>query len=294
MDHVLGSHTPNTGRTVWNANDDLLETNLDSLSADLDAEASARAAADTTLSGNITTVQGNLDAHKTSDDHDSRYLSTGYLSSIVRTLTDQLVDGIKTFVKDIIIKKETAAILFKNSSDRPIGSLISGVDANNMSRIGISTYSPDGSQVRTLAVIADDDAVGVQFPFSDVYAKFKKLATEEYVQSRVRSGSAYLSGQTANLSNGDSGYAVVGSLEQIFSIPPGMRITRINAAASGGIIKTADIACNVSAQAVKVYVITTTNLATFEIRDVSGTTLFSGTGAKQISGTIAVTLTVSV
>src|SRR3972149_5881045 len=160
---VLTTHTPNAGRGIWNTNDDLLE----------DA---------------INTTASNLTTHKSSADHDGRYYTEGetdaLLAATVKLTGAQTVAGVKTLTDDPIVKKASPAIELQHS------------DASKLVRLG-GAYTPE-TQLQLQAWVAGawrtllnylEGSGYVDFPNDDLYTKTKKVATEEYVQARLRSGS---------------------------------------------------------------------------------------------------------
>jgi hypothetical protein len=291
---TVGNVTPRSGRDTWNANDVGIANVANA------AEATANA-----VTTNLNThkasgdhdsryyTEGEVDnkfaVHNASADHDGRYYTEGESDARYTQLTgDQSVDGVKTFVKKVVTKGFEYECLDTNGS--PLARVRAGA-ITGTPFIKLEVYE-NGSYVPFLQCISEAGTVDIDRP---VVVNGERLATEQYVVERVRSGSAYLHGQTANLSNGSGGYVLDGGTEKSFALPSGTRIQRISAWSPSGIIRLAEIDCDVSAELFKVYVQTTSNLTTIEIRDVvSGATLFSGTAGKQQSGIIAVTLTISI
>jgi hypothetical protein len=267
---VLTTHTPNAGRAIWNANDDLLE----------DA---------------ITTDAANLVTHKASADHDGRYYTEGeadtLLAATVKLTGAQTVAGVKTFTDDPIVKKVSPSIELQHS------------DASKLVRLG-GVYTPE-TQLQLQAWVAGawrtllnylEGSGYVDFPNDDLYSKSKKLATEEYVQARLRSGSRVLTGQTASLALGaGAAYTQINGVDQLLAVPVGTEITWVNAYSEGGAIKTIGSAVNVANEpAIKIRVTASANsgaTAIVSIHRVNGDSLASVQGGQGMNGIFAVSLT---
>ena len=123
-----------------------------------------------------------LTTHKSSGDHDARYLSAAYLTGLIRTTLDQTVDGIKKFLKNIRIGGgDTPAVELYDFNDVLMGKFRGSkyVEAN---QIAISIQ--DGGALKDVMVAVEGQSA-VNFPNHDVQAKGNRLATESYVNSSV-------------------------------------------------------------------------------------------------------------
>ncbi len=178
---VLSTDTPNEGRDKWNTND--------------------------------TELEAALETHKESGDHDGQYYTKLEINDalqverdritatesdvdtldgeVVKTAGAQEVAGEKTFTSNLKISKVYPQLILEDATkeNRVIiqsgGENADGVDTRNVTMyINKGTFeAPNYIAVLSFQVNTDR----VHFP-SDVYAKLKKLATEEYVQTLVRSG----------------------------------------------------------------------------------------------------------
>ena len=267
---VQSSDTPNAGRGTWNAND-------------------------TDLQAQITADAANLTTHKASTDHNGLYYTEGETDALIATTVKltgaQTVAGPKTLTDDPIVKKTSPAIELQHS------------DASKLVRLG-GVYTPE-TQLQLQAWVAGawrtllnylEGSGYVDFPNDDLYAKTKKVATEEYVQARLRSGSRVMTGQTASLTLGDPAqYTQLNGVDQILAIPISTEITWINAYSTSGTIKTISAPKNIANEpAVKIRVTASANSsapATVAIYRPNGDLLGSVSGGVGMSGYFAVSLT---
>ena len=267
---VQSSDTPNAGRGTWNAND-------------------------TDLQAQITADAANLTTHKASTDHNGLYYTEGETDALIATTVKltgaQVVAGPKTFTDDPIVKKTSPAIELQHS------------DASKLVRLG-GVYTPE-TQLQLQAWVAGawrtllnylEGSGYVDFPNDDLYAKTKKVATEEYVQARLRSGSRVMTGQTASLALGaGAAYTQINGVDQLLAVPVGTEITWINAYSEGGTIKTIGSAVNVANEpAIKIRVTASANsgaTALVSIHRPNGDSLASVQGGQGMNGIFAVSLT---
>jgi hypothetical protein len=185
------------------------------------AEAQTRATADTQLQNNLTAETNARTAaaiaHAAGGDHDGRYVLSSLLTTLVRTMYDQTIAGIKIFTSNIFIKKDTPELLLCDNAGNVIGSVRAAIVATkNVLRLMLGI---GGTQ--TVVMEAIDGATAVNFPAHDLSAKGEKLATENYVQDRVQTGTNYLMFQSGLLS-WNSGYNFY------VCLPDTVKVTKIN------------------------------------------------------------------
>lgn len=287
--NVTSDQTPNAGRVNWNNSDNDLQSQINTdvaalathkTGGDHDTRYYTEAEVDaieTGLANDIAAVEAALDTHKSSGDHDARYQK---LNSPV----------------DVVVKKVAAAVELQKVDGTPVARFY-------------GTTGPDGSQlyfqVWTGSVWSDVmyyllGQTYVTFPNRDVYANGKKLATVDDVTNSIRSGSAYLHGQTDLIANASSGYTKVGTADQWFAIPQGKRITRIDVVpreADADVPGVLTASLNLDAQGVFVHIAGNGGAFIVSIKDRTLTTLWSATyaGSPVNTGAVyAVTLTLSV
>jgi hypothetical protein len=183
IEAVQSTDTPNQGRVKWNANDAELNTNIGAVSAA-------------------------LNTHKTSSDHDSRYYTKSVVDSkdaavqadvdaleaaAVKVTGNQTIAGEKTLTDDLRVKKATPIIKVYGATEtlraRIIGSE-SGADASIALQLDGSTNVGAEEWANVLVAGKKDGILSV--PARDVYAKGEKLASEKYVQERVKTGNFVL------------------------------------------------------------------------------------------------------
>lgn len=196
---VDSSDTPNQGRTKWNTNDTNLKATADALEAQQAAHVGEGHPSLYYTKTEIDTQQAAQDAaltaHKTSGDHDTRYALLSALLDMVKLTTDQIIDGIKTFLKTIIIKSDTAAIELQKGDGTPKGRFSYDSNSDAIS-LDVRQQGSWQSLLRT-----SPNASHVNFPNHEVRSKGKTLATEEYVQARVKSGNFSIGSISIYLAN---------------------------------------------------------------------------------------------
>jgi|GEM_PF-5669355 len=209
---VNSSDTPNQGRTKWNTNDTNLKATADALEAQQAAHVGEGHPSLYYTKTEIDTQQAAQDAaltaHKTSGDHDTRYALLSALLDMVKLTTDQIIDGIKTFLKTIIIKSDTAAIELQKGDGTPKGRFSYDSNSDAIS-LDVRQQGSWQSLLRT-----SPNASHVNFPNHEVRSKGKTLATEEYVQARVKSGT--ITGATVKIVTPEVNDPVTQSDWQIF------------------------------------------------------------------------------
>ncbi|MBP8975113.1 MAG: hypothetical protein KBG83_00195 [Bacteroidetes bacterium] len=196
IDEVQAADLINTGRTKWNNNDTTLKNAVNSLESQqaahvgeghptlyynkseidgkISTEATYRGAQDALLEGEITDCNDALTGHKSSGDHDAhndgRYISSSILSDLVRKTLDQIIDGVKIFVQNIIIRKSNPKITMK-FPDNSDAMEIYGTDGYEY---GIKTRHGGGSLNTNFKITSNR----IDFPNHDVYSKDSKVITE--------------------------------------------------------------------------------------------------------------------
>lgn len=191
---ILPSNVIEDGLAIIWANDSALNAGIISLQNDLDlhkatghpslyytkTEIDAQNALNSAAG-----VQSNLDTHKISSDHDThndaRYLTVGYLSSIVRTTLNQSIDGWKKFLVNPTISSANPAIELlqkHDSTEDEVGQFSGGGADSNDRWIALQQWI-SGDYKNVLKT----DKQGILY---DRYGN--KLSTEKYVQDRVKNG----------------------------------------------------------------------------------------------------------
>lgn len=214
---VQSTDTPNTGRNIWNTND----TNLN---ADVAAQAAA------------------LTAHKTASDHDGRYYTESEINTIendlrntIQTLDEeavkitgaQTIAGKKTLSDDLQVKKAAPSVEVFNA-DESLKTRLYGYDSGSDRIITLQMEKTPGNYENLL--MAKKGASLLDCPDRDIYAKGKKLATEEYVQDRLKTGNFVLNAHemiTGLSSTGDRYFHSYGGGDLLFALPKSCTLRQI-------------------------------------------------------------------
>lgn len=194
---VPSSAARNTGRTTWNANDVSLKEGINALELSFDAHQSAG------HPGVHPTVT-DLNTHKTSADHDGRYYTESeidaLIANMVKLTTDQTIDGIKTFLKNIILKKAVPAVEFQNASAEELAKLSADKDGSGNITVTLQQWLAGAYK----DIMKATNLGFVNFP-RGAGMNDRRFATEEYVQARVKSGTIFVSGvNTEAVGEGES------------------------------------------------------------------------------------------
>jgi hypothetical protein len=320
MQNVLSTDTPNAGRVKWNDNDTEISNALNThkTSADHDSRYYTEGEVDAALA----VRDNNLNAHKSSADHDSRYYtetevdaalavrdnnlnahksSGDHDARYVQKTGNETIAGEKTFTSDVKCKTGSPSFECQDSNNATTPQLcrMRGASLSGTPVLNLEVYEGGGYK-SVMQVIADANQVFFDRPLTDAVSA-SYYATQDYVNKRVRSGSAYMTGQTPSLSASGSSYTKIGSDNQVFAIPPGARITRVIASALAGTSASQwDSYCNVDPQQmgglVLVHVSTSANnTPTIAIRDRNGGNFFSFTASSSpgSSAIFSITLVVT-
>jgi hypothetical protein len=226
IDTVLGTDTPNTGRTKWNANDAALKTEVEAATADL---ATHKGASNT-----------DHDAHN--DDrysalghtHDDRYYTETETDAFAVKLTgDQTIAGVKTLTSDLIVKKASAAVELQNASGARVGRFISRQPTAG-NEVALQVYDEANTQFIDV-LSANMGTREVKNMAGEV------LATLSQVQERIRSGFFTLtfSRHVASLADGTTYYVLdANSTALLVPIPAGavLKAVTYNYRLTGGAI----------------------------------------------------------
>jgi hypothetical protein len=191
---VNASDTLDQGRVKFNANDQALQTQADSLQSQQTSHLSTGHPAVHYTKTEVDTQQSNqdaaLNAHKASHDHDALYLAASYLATLVRTSFNQVIDGFKTFLQNIIIKNVSPGIFFNDASGVPMGQIRftkSGI--LNVLQLFLVESSYD-----TPVIVVQEGTGLANFPNHDVLSKGNRLATESFVATQVANSGGSSSG----------------------------------------------------------------------------------------------------
>ncbi len=197
----------------------------------------------------------------------------------------QIIDGIKTFLRDLIVQKLVPSVELQHSDGTKLARFAASSAPN---AVYLSVWDT-GAWRNILSYVLGDK---FDVPADDIYTKGKKVATQEYVDARLKSGLAFLSGQTASLTAGIQGYTQVNSIDQVFAIPAGSRITRISVRKNDDTVPT-DTTCSVTATSCKISITPGGAVdGVVAITSASGVVLFTSAGAKG-AGIFVATLTIS-
>lgn len=184
---VAGSDTPNQGRVDWNNNDTLINDQLENLQTDFDGHRTSsdhdgRYNTKDEVDAKDAVIQTNLNNHKASADHDAAY---------VKKTGAETIDGEKTFSGNVkISKNNTTALLTLESlgTARNQGRIVHENYGNyHAMMLSLNKSTPESPNWEEVFWAASNDDK-IKFQNRDVFARNKKLATEEYVQDRVKTG----------------------------------------------------------------------------------------------------------
>ena len=192
VDQVAASDTLDAGRIKWNGNDTTLQNAANSLSDQQAAHVGAGhpnlnytktevdskdSAVQSAVQANVDAVSAALTTHKSSADHDTRYLAASLLTTIMRLTGAQTIDGLKTFLQNIQVQAASPSLEFKYTDGTTLlGKLMFDLATNPILRLMIF----DSGNYKSVL-----EAMGGQtyanFPNHDVAAKGDILATKKYV-----------------------------------------------------------------------------------------------------------------
>lgn len=188
IDNVTVDHSPNQGRNITNANDTAINTELGTVANELNTHTAAAAPhtgheTQVGAQAKADVVQSNLDTHKASADHDAAY---------VKKTGAETVAGEKTFSDNVKISKSNSTALLtldsvNNSNRRQVQVAHYNYTDFHALLLQLNKNTPESPNWEEILWAASNDKK-VSFPNRDVYSNGKKLATEEYVQDRVKTG----------------------------------------------------------------------------------------------------------
>ena len=173
--------SPNSGRVKWNDNDTGLQADIIGVNAALVAhEASSdhdsRYYTETEADAYFAQRDANLNTHKSSTDHDAAY---------VKKTGDETIAGNKTLTDNLIIKKSVPMIEQQHSDGSSITRLWGSKTGDEVT-VNLDAKVPPGDWKNILSFDSESERVDI---FNhDLYNKNEKVATEKYVQERVRTG----------------------------------------------------------------------------------------------------------
>lgn len=198
---VIGTDTPNAGRGKWNTNFTNVNTELETASADIlahktsddhDGRYYTEGEVDSQIAdvnASVGTVSDALVTHKTSDDHDGRYYTEDETDEKFAALSGA------TYTGDVTVKKALPSVGVATTNNEVRGRMTGYVmNGKNYFEIQMdeSPEVGDPNYVPIIRVVKNDTDKLLHIPFRDVAAQGKKLATEEYVQKRVKTGNYVL------------------------------------------------------------------------------------------------------
>jgi hypothetical protein len=182
---VNAEDTLEVGRQKFNANDDALQDQGNSLEAAQAAHVTAGHPtlyySKTEIDSQQSTQDAALTTHKSGGDHDARYLAASYLATLVRTTLDQVIGGIKTFANKIIVKTNSPSIELQHDDGYPFARFYANGDTGTLAEAGIAISNMGNFS----SAIAIDGNGNVNSPNGDMKAKGKILATQDYVTDAV-------------------------------------------------------------------------------------------------------------
>jgi hypothetical protein len=132
-----------------------------------------------------------LATHKTSGDHDARYLSISYLATLVRTAFNQTIDGLKTFLQKIIISNSSPTLELQDAAGGILARFYAAVTSATV--VGFDICE-NNAWKNFLQIISGNGQVN--FPNHDVASKGNLLATQQYVAQQLANAPA-LSGSAS-------------------------------------------------------------------------------------------------
>jgi hypothetical protein len=209
MDTVLSTDTPNAGRVKWNSNDSELQGNINTVSAALTTHKSSsdhdsRYYTETEIDAQQAAQDAALNTHKSSGDHDSRYYTETEIDAqqaaqdaalnthkssgdhdarYVQLSGNQGVAGIKTFTDNPVVKNANPGIEYQDAAGTQLARVRGG--SSSGAAVFKAEVFENGSFNAFLQCVANDGKVDFN---RDVYASGERLASEKYVQTRIRSG----------------------------------------------------------------------------------------------------------
>ncbi len=185
---IQSTDTWEQGRVKANANDQAVAAGANAIQAQQTTHLSQGHPGLYYPRTDIDTQQSNQDAaletHKSSGDHDARYLSASYLASLVRTAFNQTIDGLKAFLQKIAVRNATPTVELQDADGNIMGRIYStksGAPAKNILRLSIAEAAAWKEVLEAV-----ESGVAVNFPNHDVQSKGNKLATEAYVETYVQ------------------------------------------------------------------------------------------------------------
>lgn len=182
---VLTTDTLDQGRVKVNANDEALASGLNGLQGQQTTHLAQGHPSIyypmSTIDSQQATQDAALATHKTSGDHDSRYLSMSYLATMARTAFNQTIDGIKNFLQNVLISNGAPTLELHDVSGNILARLYAVMGSPNIVRLSIAESS---AWKEVMEAIAGQSFVN--FPNHDVASKGNLLATQAYVEDYVQ------------------------------------------------------------------------------------------------------------
>jgi hypothetical protein len=175
---VAGTDTPNAGRTQWNTNDHNINDEVVAATADI---------ATHKASGN-TDHDTHNDARYSAVGHahgDIYYTETEIDAAVVKLTGAQDIAGVKTLTSNPIIKHATSSVELATAAGAPVARVLGTVVGATDMAAYLQAYNINTAQYDD--VLRGFPVGGYVDSDLDIYSKGKQLATQEYVQDRIRS-----------------------------------------------------------------------------------------------------------
>lgn len=280
MPTIIQETAPETtlenGRQIFQANDETLKNAVNSLesqaathvgSGDHDGRYYLKSEVDIIVANASETVDEatiTRDASGNLKVMDNVFLTVGYLSSIIRTTLNQTIDGLKKFLQKVTVANANPSFELMDAAgtETEIGQFAGGGASTNDRWIALQQWiSGDYKNI-----LKSDKSGKVDFPRGKPSYNGKDLATEEYVQARVKSGTTFLFGQT---DFGGGGYAKINGQQQIFALPGSSRIVGFIVTAYESTMDALKytVNCNIAPNTFSVFIDNSTPTLKLEIRE---------------------------
>jgi hypothetical protein len=218
---TTGPDTPNVGRVIWNTNDGALKTEVEAATADIATHKGAtNADHDTHNNGRYSVL-----AHT----HDDRYYTeTEIDAKVVDLTTAQTVAGVKSLTSNPVIKNAAPGVELQTAAAAPVGKLLGAAVGVTDNIVRLQGYNVQTAQYQD--IIRGYPVDGSADSDLDLYSKGKILATREYVDMRVRSGTyaVHMSQKIASLAASTTYWFVnPGAGSELILPPAGARISKL-------------------------------------------------------------------
>lgn len=180
---VPSSASRNSGRITFNTNDTNLKNGVNALESALSDH---QTYGHPSLYYTKSEIDAQMSNHISGADHDSRYALLSSVMDFVSKVSDQVIDGWKKFLQKITVSNTNPSIelMDASGSEPEIGQFAGGGAAANDRWVALQQWiSGDYKNI-----LISNKSGKIDFPRGKPSYNGKDLATEEYVQARVKSG----------------------------------------------------------------------------------------------------------